>query len=88
MVNNRLTLIKQIDKIYGLYQCSCGNIKQVRLRDVINNKTRSCGCLRNERIKETLGTHNDTNTKLWYVWNDMRYRCEKVRHHAYKHYGR
>lgn len=87
MASNRLSLIKQLDKTYGLYQCLCGNIKKVRLRDVRNNKSRSCGCLRNERVREAVGTHNDSLSKLWYVWNDMRYRCEKSYHHAYNHYG-
>lgn len=83
MANNRLTLIQPLDKKYGLYKCVCGKTKRIVMYDVIHNKTLSCGCLRNERIIK----HSGTRTKLWYVWNDMRYRCEKSYHHAYKHYG-
>lgn len=45
--------------------------------DLRQGKVKSCGCLRNERAKEAVGTHHSSKEKLWYVWNDMRYRCEK-----------
>lgn len=39
----------------------------------------------NEKKKREI--HKATKTKLWYVYNDMRYRCNKPYHHAHKHYG-
>lgn len=87
MESNRLTLLYPIDKIYGMYQCSCGKTKRVRIHDVRQNNTRSCGCLRNERVRAALATHESSGEKLWMIWNDMRYRCDRPYHHAYKHYG-
>lgn len=84
---SRLTVIKYIGNFKWLCKCDCGKERVCYGGDLRQGKTKSCGCLRNERIKEVVGTHNDSFSKLWYVWNDMRYRCEKSYHHAYNHYG-
>lgn len=36
---------KTINKTYSLFKCDCGNIKEIRLENVANGKTFSCGCL-------------------------------------------
>ena len=84
---DRLTVIKYIGRFKWLCICDCGNKHACYGADLRQGKVKSCGCLRNERVKETIGTHHSSKEKLWYVWNDMRYRCEKSYHHAYKHYG-
>ncbi|MEM5592763.1 hypothetical protein AAHH67_15340 [Niallia circulans] len=50
---NRLTFIEELkerknNKIQWLVQCKCGNQKIVMKPDVLSNKTKSCGCLKNE----------------------------------------
>ena len=84
---DRLTVIEYAGKFKWLCVCDCGNKHICYGGDLRQGKVKSCGCLRNERVKEAIGTHHSSKEKLWYVWNDMRYRCEKRRHHAYKHYG-
>lgn len=84
---DRLTAMKYIGKFKWLCICDCGNKHICYGGDLRQGKVRSCGCLRNERVREVIGTHYSSKEKLWYVWNDMRYRCEKPYHHAYNHYG-
>ena len=58
-VFGRLTVIRQNgkdnnNKIMWLCQCSCGTEKIVRGSDLRSGKVLSCGCLRQEKIKNTL----------------------------------
>lgn len=85
---NRLTAIEYVGKFKWLCVCDCGNRHVCYGGDLRQGKVKSCGCLRNERVKEAVGTHHSSKEKLWHVWNDMRYRCEKPYNHAYKHYGK
>ena len=53
---NRLTVISIAGKdksgnIKVFCRCDCGNFKTVRLVELTNNKTKSCGCLRKERAR-------------------------------------
>lgn len=59
---NRLTVIEQdMDKyaetheVFWKCRCSCGKFKSVRTYDLTHGKTMSCGCLRNEKIREAVG---------------------------------
>jgi hypothetical protein len=36
---------------YGLFKCTCGNQKEVRISSVIHGMQRSCGCLKKEVLK-------------------------------------
>ena len=51
---NRWTVIKEAEKRYGKRmmhcQCSCGWLAKVRLQDLVQGHSKSCGCLRNEEL--------------------------------------
>lgn len=42
-------------RIKWICQCECGNIKAIGANELRSGKTLSCGCLRNDRIKEAIG---------------------------------
>jgi len=44
--------------------CDCGNIVTVRGRDLRGKRTKSCGCLNDERRRERVGRHG-VATKAW-----------------------
>lgn len=59
---NRLTVLEQdMEKyaekheVFWKCQCDCGNFKSVRTYDLTHGKTKSCGCLRNEKVREAIG---------------------------------
>lgn len=59
-VFGRLTVIgeeypRKTKNLRWLCQCECGNYKAVRGYDLKSGKTQSCGCLRNERVREAIG---------------------------------
>lgn len=34
---------------YGLFQCDCGNMKEIQVNNFLQGHTNSCGCLYKER---------------------------------------
>lgn len=40
--------------LYALFRCDCGSEKQIMIKSVKNNLTRSCGCLRKQNSKKTI----------------------------------
>lgn len=71
----------------GLFRCSCGTEKTIRLHAVETGNTRSCGCLKTERSRETFTTHGATNTPEYRAYHEMRKRCLNPNNHAYARYG-
>lgn len=56
---------------YWLCRCRCGNEKRVRVYDLLDGSTKSCGCLQRER-RTTHGCWH----KPWYeVYHNMMKRC-------------
>lgn len=52
---NRLTAIKRVDSENGiryLFRCDCGKEKVIFKKAVVSGKTKSCGCLSNEKVHE------------------------------------
>lgn len=84
---NKLTPIKYIKNGKYLCKCDCGNECIVSGTSLIKNRTMSCGCYRNNRIKHLNLRHGGCKTKLYGVWNTMRQRCENQNTEHYKLYG-
>lgn len=53
---NRLTAIKRVydcgNGVRYLFKCDCGNEKVILKNAVVSGKTKSCGCISNEKVKE------------------------------------
>lgn len=72
---NRLTIIKilenasKINRVKYLCKCDCGNERSVFHNNIVYNKTKSCGCVRNEintkiihrTLRKPLGTSTFKN---------------------------
>lgn len=67
-------------------QCSCGEVRAVACRNLISGKTKSCGCLKAERLAEKrrleIGAANlnfrhgkSRGSRLYAIWHGMRSRC-------------
>ena len=68
-------------------QCDCGNIGYVNSSNLINNKSKSCGCFQKKITIKRLTTHNMTNTKLYRTYYGMKTRCYNKNDKRYKDYG-
>lgn len=67
--------------------CECGNTKEYGLRHLKSNAVTSCGCYRNERIREATCTHALTKTPLYRIWTGIKSRCYNTKVKSYKDYG-
>lgn len=87
----RLTVIDEAPKkdkyIRWNCVCDCGNHIEVSTRDLRRGDTKSCGCLQQENRSTCHIKHNETNTRLYYVWQNMKHRCYREKDKSYFHYG-
>ena len=69
-------------------RCDCG-IEKVFMNSVLApaGKTRSCGCLRNERVREALSKHGMADTPEHCAWQRLRRRCYLKSCSDYPRYG-
>lgn len=90
----RLTVVRMTEKVYGgkrykaaECRCDCGKVKVYALSNLTSGATQSCGCYRNQRIRETVVTHGLANTPIYTCWIGMIQRCTSPRHKHYSYYG-
>lgn len=72
--------------------CDCGNTKDIVSINLVHEKTKSCGCLRDERTVKSNTKHGNAsrNKKLpssYNVWRNMHQRCNNPNNHSHKWYG-
>src|SRR5262245_4810010 len=71
--------------------CDCGRAKTVQLRSLKSRNTRSCGCLRDQKIGALNRIHGMKGTykqhPLYRVWRGIKTRCFNPRCRAFKTYG-
>lgn len=93
---NKLTLIEKLpNEPYkhrmGLFQCECGNTKEIAIKFVLRETTVSCGCYSLERIKNLTKTHGfskDDDCPEYEVWKSIKKRCgEKAKESSYSRRG-
>ena len=68
---------------YWLFQCDCGNKKEIRIDGVKSGKTRSCGCGNIVFHKK----HGYYGTRTYQSWIQMKNRCLNPRHISFENYG-
>lgn len=83
----KLTVIKRTG-IYKqgqkwLCRCDCGNVTEVFTVYLTHGDTKSCGCLKREKMLK----HGYGNTKLYNVYQAMKYRCFNEKAQEYHRYG-
>jgi hypothetical protein len=70
-----------------LCRCECGEEVIVKGYNLVANASKSCGCLRKEKIRESNTKHGMHGSRLYQIWNGMLTRCENEKRHDYKYYG-
>lgn len=70
-----------------LCRCSCGNSTIVDTCQLIQGKTQSCGCLRDEHLKRGNVKHGGRYDRLYKVYSNMKNRCYNENSADYMYYG-
>lgn len=63
--------------------CRCGIKIKVSGHSLRSKNTKSCGCLKIEKLT----THGKSYSRTYDIWAHMLQRCNNKRHKAYKYYG-
>ncbi len=74
-------------KYRWLCKCMCGTLKCVYARDIISQKSKSCGCFRKEWCTANKTTHGLSTHSLYSLWINMIYRCTNPNNAKYSEYG-
>lgn len=82
-VFNNLMAIKRVgqDK-YGhglwLFRCECGNEKVIEMSLAKTGKTKSCGCLKVQKLRSGNNPrkHGMQSSRIYHIWSAMKYRCK------------
>jgi len=89
---NRLTVISEYGRsarndILWLCKCDCGKEVIQPTRKLKRGEVKSCGCYRNECVKNRKTTHGYSNTPTYRSWNSMIMRCVNKNNNQYYRYG-
>jgi len=87
----RLLVISRVENkgedTIWLCKCDCGNIKEIRRRQLISGDTISCGCYHKEDISKRNLKHGRSNSKLYRRYIGIKNRCYYKNHKMYSRYG-
>lgn len=72
---------------FGLYQCACGEVKEVLMRAVNSGNTKSCGCRKYQRAIAPNTKHGGRYTQAYKSWAGLKYRCGNPNSKDYENYG-
>jgi len=67
--------------------CLCGQKRIIRSSSLKSSATKSCGCLKVDKVKVQNKTHGLSESKEYSIWKAMRMRCNNPDHPSYKNYG-
>lgn len=70
-----------------LCKCECGETRPVKTDLLRRGESKSCGCIRKEKLIAYSTTHGGSKTHLYAIWNSMCGRCHVESSSAYPRYG-
>lgn len=87
----RLTALHRVPAItrghVWLFECTCGNKKEILKASVMSGKTQSCGCLAHEVHVSLASKHGQFRTPEYRSWKHLNGRCNNAKNRAFKNYG-
>lgn len=87
----RLTAIEMVPVQKGVTfyscKCDCGNELNVRSVSLRKGDTQSCGCFRQEKMRNAKTTHGLYGSPTYLSWRAMIARCTDSTHRQFKDYG-
>lgn len=87
----RLTVLNRVENRCGrttwLCICECGNEIEATSHELRSNDTKSCGCLRLDRLRKSCVKHGLCGSKFYKLWKSIKERCYNPNSQFYKNYG-
>jgi hypothetical protein len=73
--------------IYVKCLCDCGNEKLIVKNSLLRGITKSCGCLRDSKIRTIKISHGLSKTKAYRAYTGIKQRCYNKKGKSYNDYG-
>lgn len=73
--------------VYWKCRCDCGKEKNIRGAHLKSGAVVSCGCYNTERRIARKAKHQQSKTRLYGVWCNMKNRCYNKNVRSYRNYG-
>lgn len=67
--------------------CECGTESVLTASNLKGNRSKSCGCWRDERNSKDNSTHKRSKTQVYTTWQRIVQRCFNPKHPRYSDYG-
>ena len=67
--------------------CDCGTKRSVRAGNLLNGRSRSCGCFNNDEISKRFSSHRMSRSAEYKIWSGMKTRCYTKSEPGYPNYG-
>lgn len=86
-------ITKATKKNYSIFECTCGNQKEIRNDHVRHGYIKSCGCLRREKSAEAAKklTHREkhgfASSSTYGIWCSLKQRCRNPNNKFFPYYG-
>lgn len=68
-------------------KCGCGKSKPILTYNLLGHKSKSCGCVRGQKVGALMRTHGQSKTRLYGIYKGMKQRCYNKNTPAFKYYG-
>lgn len=83
-----LEIIKPIKgRSYAILLCSCGKRFERNMKSVKRGNLESCGCLKAQRMKNTMTKHGLSKTSEYVSWSEIKTRCLNKNYSKFHRYG-
>jgi len=67
--------------------CQCGNIKDIAAPHLKSGRTKSCGCMKKELLRDYFTIHGGDGSREYSSYTSMLHRCYNTARAGYEHYG-
>lgn len=84
---NKGVKVKDGFAYYYECECECGNVCVVEKYKLKSGHTKSCGCLKKEKISNLNYKHGMEKSRLYHIWQGVKRRCLNSNEIGYKDYG-
>lgn len=68
-------------------RCSCGTVKTIAQSELLQGRTKSCGCYRKDSARKQHTVHGGNKERLYEVWHGMKKRCSPANKDKYPSYA-
>jgi len=67
--------------------CDCGKTTKSLTYNLTTGKSKSCGCIRGQKLGKLMLSHGESKTRLYQIYKGIKQRCYNKNTPAYKYYG-